>query len=262
MMIQRFARLLALGFTLATAVALIVSADSEGFAPTEYYLVSIGNAHVDVAQIESAARADGMPVVLVDGNNITTDGQDATIPELLNGDQLLVLDGDRVLLRATESGFAYTLRPAAGGYELVIEPTEQIDRMNTLVSVLTNLQASGVTGIDLSVDLSSIPSYNVSAVKGPAAPAGVSIDSDLYGLLVSSNWFAYAGSHQLTLVGLRVEVVAEKLPDGTVSEAFQPYITSDTDGLSKLLLPIEQLTALAQGEGVGYVRPAYPAIAP
>jgi len=259
---KRSARLLTVGLAIASAVALIVFANAGDFLPTEYYIVSIGNAQINVSQFEAAARADGITVVRVEGNSLTADTQDVAIDELLASDRLLLVDGDRIVFRSTATGFTYTVRPAQDGYEVVIEPTESLDRMTTLVDLLTDLQDIGVAGIDLSVDLTAIPSYASNAVKGPAAPDGIPIDSDLYGLLVSNNWFPYADSHRLTLVGLRVEVVAEKLPNGIVPAEYQSYVTSDTESLSKLLLPIEQVVALARSEGVGYVRPAYAAVAP
>ena len=151
------------------------------------------------------------------------------------------------------------VRPAADGYELMISPSEDVAIADTLTSLLMSLQEIGVLGN--SVDL-EYAAFAKSDLKGPAPPAGASIDSVLYQLVVAEDWFAFAAANSLALTGLRVDVVAEKLPDGVLPEAFAAYVYEETDQLAKLLVPIDMLVTLASAEAVGYVRPPYQPAAP
>jgi hypothetical protein len=262
MTMKHAARLLTVGLFAASVFALFVSADTTTFDSGSYYIVSIGQIQTNVAQLAATAKSLDIPVLTVEGGSLAADRDTESIGELLGGDRLLVIDGDRFYLREIDGSLAYVVRPAYLGYELVIVPTQGIDRMEGLVSLLTALQQMGISGVNLSVDLWSIPAYESGALKGPAAPAGLAIDSDLYGLVVAPDWFSYAEAHNLTQVGLRVEVIAEKVPGGSVPAEFAAYVTSETETLAKLVLPIEDLVALAQDSGIGYVRPAYQAVAP
>ena len=66
----------------------------------------------------------------------------------------------------------------------------------------------------------------------------------------------------LALLGLDIEVVAEKLPGGTLSAALAAYVASESRRVAELILPIEQLMALAQSNAVGVVRLPYVPVAP
>jgi len=93
--------------------------------------------------------------------------------------------------------------------------------------------------------------------KSEAAPAGVAIDSNLYNLMIAPDWLTAAEEKGLARTGLRVSVVAEKVPAGAVPDQFKTYVVSETDTLAKLLLPIEDLVSLASDSAIGYVRPPY-----
>ena len=66
----------------------------------------------------------------------------------------------------------------------------------------------------------------------------------------------------LALLGLGVDVVAEKLPGGTLSAALAAYAVSESRQVAELILPIEQRMALAQSNAVGVVRLPYVPVAP
>ncbi len=63
-------------------------------------------------------------------------------------------------------------------------------------------------------------------------------------------------------LGLDIEVVAEKLPGETSPAAFSAYVVSESSEVAELILPIEQLEALAQSNAVGVVRLPYVPAAP
>jgi len=66
----------------------------------------------------------------------------------------------------------------------------------------------------------------------------------------------------LALIGLDVDVVAEKLSGGTTPAALAAYVVSESRCVAELILPIEQLRALAQSNAVGVVRLPYVPVAP
>jgi len=242
----------------ALAVFAAGLAGSGAFAlrPDEYAIYPLGSVWLDVAALRVAAQANGFAVVDLPGEAQTGSEQMALAAP---ADRLLVTSGNRFYLRVAHSGLAYAMRPSELGAELVLIPGATIDEMDALGSVLLELQELGISGMD--VDLGARQTFARNALKGPATPAGVALDSTLYGLIVSEDWFAYAAAKSLTLRGLDVEVVAEKIPGAALPEAFAAYVTAETDELARLVLPVEQLLALARSSSVGYVRPPYvPAI--
>jgi hypothetical protein len=66
----------------------------------------------------------------------------------------------------------------------------------------------------------------------------------------------------LALLGLDIGVIAEKLLGGTLSAALAAYVVSESSQVAELILPIEQLVALAQSNAIGYVRLPYVPVAP
>ena len=66
----------------------------------------------------------------------------------------------------------------------------------------------------------------------------------------------------VALFGLDVDVVAEKLPGRALSAALAAYVVSESRQGAELILPIEQLMALAQSNAVGVVRLPYVLVAP
>ena len=90
---------------------------------------------------------------------------------------------------------------------------------------------------------------------------GRPLESTLYGLTVAEDWGAYARVKGITLVGLRADVVVEKLPGQVLPEEFRAFLVTETEQLAKLLLPVDLMVALAKSSAVGYVRlPYQPAI--
>jgi hypothetical protein len=244
-----------LGMTLMFVVLLSVSmglAAQEvptSFSPSHYYILALGGVSMDLPSLAQATQSSGYSVVQFDGNV-----PDGDLEAALEAPSMLLIDAGRFYLRQIDSAYTFAVRPSDTGYELVVSPNEQLPITDVLGSILLSLQGIGILGNDVNLDYSA---YSKADLKGPASPEGVYIDSTLYGLTVSEDWFDYATAHALTMVGLRIEVVAEILPGHALDSAFSPYMTEETSTLAKLLLPIDELLALATSESVGYVRTAY-----
>jgi hypothetical protein len=232
------------------------------FKQTDYYLFTLGGAAVDLASLSDAAEAAGFTVIRYDGGHASAraGGLPATEPVdvLLARDHLLVIDSSRFLLRVVGEAFTYAVRTASNGLELVFSPHAD-QAMDTVVSVLLDLQQLGAIGDEVDFGFRS---FAKDALKGPEPPSGVRIESDLYWLTIAEDWYAFAAVHDLSLVGLRVEVVAELLPGAGLPDAFAAYVVSESESLARLDLPIDQLVALASSEGVDLVRKPYEPVAP
>jgi len=233
------------------------------FEPTSYYIFSLGPTVVDVDSLVQTACASAFSVAIYTGSayDVYREGApvvDTTIDDLLGDPRTLVVDGARFHLRVVDVAYSYTVRPGESGYDLVIAPSARIPMVDTLQTVLLSLQDLGIVGTDLGM---SYRSFDKSSIKGPPPPEGAAIDSVLYDLVIAEDWFAEAAAHGITMAGLRVEVVAEKIPGAQIPERFAAYIASEVETIAKLLIPIEQLVPLARSEGIGYVRlPYQPAI--
>ena len=232
--------------------------DTTSFLQTHYYLLSLGQVAADIDSIRQEAQSSGYSLITYSDNSAEAWRGGLvveTAPEdVLADERLLAVDGERFLLRQSEAAYAFTVRPAESGYELVIDPHQDQAMADVLGQVLGSLQSLGILGDELSLD---VRAYAKDDVKGPPPPIDVAIDSTLYGLSVARDWFDYAAQKGLTRVGLRVEVVAEVLPGASLAGSFEPYIVDGSATAVKLRLPIEQLLALARSSGVGYVREPY-----
>ncbi len=226
---------------------------------TDYYLFSIGTIDLPIPSLVQSAQAKGFTVIVRDGQAVTAYRGTVSTQEseeaLLAASSLLYVDGAAFLLRVKGDAIDFTVRPGEAGYALVLDPHDDLPQGQTLATVLASLQDLGIVGSE--VGLTSFAAFSKVTQKDPAPPEGVAIDSSLYALSVAPDWFSYAKAKGLTRVGLRVEVVAEKLPGGTIPEAYTAYVESETDALAKLLLPIEKLVGLARSSDIGYVRPPY-----
>ena len=229
-----------------------IAVSGEQLMQTDYYLISIGTIDTPIESLIQTGQEKGFSVAgSYAGVPLTEDPEEA----LQTAPSLLYVDESWFLLRVIGEDFDYTVRPTGEGYELVLVPHKDLPLGETVATVLSDLQEMGVVGSE--VDMGLPEPYAKESEKGPRPPEGVAIDSSLYGLSVAVNWFAEASRLGIDRVGLRVEVVAEKLPGGTIPEAFAPFIESESEELAKLLLPIWQLTALARSGAIGYVRPPY-----
>jgi hypothetical protein len=228
------------------------------FASTHYYILSLGGMSVDLTALQQTAQSAGYTIIQYDGDEAFAyrAGEAAAVDTVvaLADSTLLLVDGSRFYLRETSESYNFTVRPAEIGYELVINPSQDLSVNDTLASILMGLQQIGILGNEVNLEFASFAKADL---KGPAAPAGVPIDSTLYGLTIAEDWFAYAAAKGLTQVGLRVEIVAEKLPGGVLAAEFADYAVEETESLVKLLLPINELLALAKSSSIGYVRIAY-----
>ena len=243
---------------LLSALSVGAADATTSFLQTHYYLLSLGPAAADVESIRRTTQSSGYSVIAYDGDSVQAfrgnEPAGADPGAVLSDERLLVVDGDRFLLREARDGFTFSVRPAEDGYELVIDSRQDLAMSDVLGSVLGGLQSLGILGNAASLD---VRAYAKDDPKGPQPPAGVAIESTLYSLLVARDWFGYAATKGLTLVGLRVEVVAELVPGASLAEPFASFAVEEAEGLAKLLLPIDQLLALGRSSAVGYVRTPY-----
>jgi hypothetical protein len=212
---------------------------------------------VDLPALLQMTQSGGYSVIQYDGDDVSAHrgGEAATdATSVLADDALLLVDGSRFYLHETSESYNFTVRPAEIGYQLVIDPSQDLPVNDTLASILMGLQQIGILGNEVNLEFESFAKADL---KGPAAPVGVPIESTLYGLTVADNWFTYATAKGLTQVGLRVEIIAEKVPGGVLEAAFADYVVEETESLVRLLLPIDELLALAKSTSIGYVRTAY-----
>jgi len=249
----------ALGMSIASSA---VTLDSQS-----YYSFNIGALAVSVQTLSAAAATMDFAVLAYSDNSVSilhtpSTGLDNVQDMLLHAERLLVVDGDRFYLRATNPMLTYAIRAVDGGLELVASPRSSVDLVDALTSILVELQDLGIAGID--IDLDGYRSVARNPWKGPAEPQdlAVKLDYALYGLTVSEDWFAYAHEKGIALLGLRLEVVVEKIPNETLPTGFRTSITSETTALASLVVPVDQLVPLARSAGVGFVRLPYVPVAP
>lgn len=256
-MLRRLFLSMALLLTLGSL--LISGQTATDFVQSHYYLLSMGEVIVDTDALIQTLQEQDFTVVTYDGDaaNVyrgTELASDVSVQGALADEAVLIVDADRFYLRKADSQFTYAVRPAVGGYELVVSPTLDVAISDALASILLLLQQMGVLGN--SVDL-EFAAFAKNDLKGPPPPAGASIDSILYRLVIAEDWFAFAAANSLSLTGLRLDVVAEKIPGGGIPEGFEAYAYEETEQLAKLLVPVDRLVALASAEPIGYVRPPY-----
>ena len=243
--------------TLAWEVSVLC--DEPDLHQTHYYVISIGGITSTLDSLIATAKGEELPVIVVsDGVVSTYRGSQATEePEaaLLESGSLLYVDHNWFLLQMAGEEVDYVVRPAEVGYALVLIPHRDLAEGEALLRVLGDLQQLGIVGAE--VQMEWVGAFPKEAEKDPKPPEGVAIDSALYRLTVSADWFSTAASLGLARVGLRVEVVAEKIPGAAIPAAFQTYIVSETEELAKLLVPIHRLVELARLSVIGYLRPPY-----
>jgi len=256
--------LLSMLFLLTLGSLLISGQTSTDFVQTHYYLLSMGQILVDTDTLAQTMQGRDFTVVTYEGDTASVYrgaelAVDVSVQGALADEAVLVVDGDRFYLRVAGDPFTYSVRPATDGYELVVSPSQDIAISDALTSILMSLQEIGLLGNSIDLEFAA---YAKNDLKGPAPPAGASIDSILYRLVIAEDWFAFAAANSLALTGLRVDVVVEKLPGGSLPETLAAYVYEDTEQLAKLLVPVDQLVALASAESTGYVRPPYQPAAP
>ena len=220
------------------------------FAQSHYYILSLGEVSADLASVVQSAQSEGFALAQFEVANV----DEAALAAALDASSALIVDGSRFYLRETLETYTYTVRPSSDGYELVINPSQDVTVNDVLAAVLMDLQAFGILGSEVNLAFSSFAKADL---KGPAPPVGVLIESTLYGLVVSEDWFGFAAANGLTQVGLRIEIVAEKIPGGVLASDFSSFVVEESESLVKLLLPIDELLALAESASIGYVRIAY-----
>jgi hypothetical protein len=250
---------------MAILVAVLVSVLSFGasaqdlFLETEYYIISMGAIALDQAALIDTARSNGYTVVVrsADAMMAYRGGTESTDEEelLLEDRPLLYVDHADTLLAVAGTDYDFTLRPGANGYDLVLSPHVAVPVGATFGAALTQLYALGIIGSTVGVDAPL--AFSKTALKGPRPPEGVPIDSDLYGLVVAEDWFLAAAMKGIPRVGLRVEVIAEKLEGAMMPPDYQPFLVEETTELARFLVPIHHLVGLAGSGAFQMVRPAY-----
>ncbi|MCD6135544.1 hypothetical protein J7J63_02360 [Candidatus Bipolaricaulota bacterium] len=249
---------IATGLVLVFSLAASVGAEETLFFPGSYYLISIGAATSDVDSLVQTGQQQGFTVVTLSDAGLSsyrgTQSTEEPESDLITVKSLLYADGARFLLRVQGERFDYEVRPGDKGYDLVLIPHEDMTASSLVSDVLTALQQLGIVGDEVDMEYKT---FVLNPEKSEAPPEGVAIDSNLYNLMIAPDWLAAATKLNLDRTGLRVSVIAEKVPGGAIPEQFAPYVVSQTDTLAKLLLPIEDLVKLASDSGIGYVRPPY-----
>ena len=245
--------------TLVVAGAWLGSSEDLPFAPTDYYVFSLGPGIADLAALSRAVEAEGYTVVRYgEDGSISASGDATATDALVTAERLLAIDSGRFLLRVVGESYTYAVRSATAGAELVFSPqTDQA--MEAVISILLEIQSLGAIGSE--VDF-AYRAYARDALKGPEPPVGARIESDLYWLTVAEDWQAFAAARGFTLVGLRVEVIADLLPGATVSDRFAAYVTSESESLARLHIPIDELVPFASSGVVDLVRVPYEPVAP
>ena len=260
------ARRLAISIVVLTllvgTVAWLSTGQALSFNQANYYVFPLGGPVVDVELLFQTARAEGYAVVQYDDTSVVAyEGEQLateTIDGLLASSRLLIIDGDRFLLRASTDTSTFAVRPNSSGLELMFSPQED-QAMDGVISVLLELERLGILSEEVDFGFKE---FAKDSLKGPAPPAGTRVESDLFGLTVAEDWHAFAATKGLSLVGLRVEVVAELLPGSELPVEYANYVNSESESLVGLLLPVDQLIALATSESIGLLRKPYAPVAP
>ncbi|HDS28888.1 MAG TPA: hypothetical protein ENN96_00220 [Candidatus Acetothermia bacterium] len=240
---------------LATSATIFAQGVPSVFSSSEYHILSLGQISPDVSSVTQAAQSAGYTLLMYEGDAVSVDRGplDSSVPlsTILEDPRVLIVDTGRVHLTCRGAVYRYTVRPTDSGYELVLSPSADLPVLDTLTEILLELQSLGVVGSEVNLQFSS---FSKDALKGPAPPDDLFIDSALYQLTVAEDWFRFAADAGLTQVGLRVSVVAEILPGESLDASFTTFVEQAGDRLVRLLLPIDRLLALARSTAVGYVR--------
>ena len=251
-------RWISIAMILMAMIVVAAGGQSLQFLETEYYVIPLGESGIAADVLVEQVQTVGMSTIVygVDGVTALRAGEatDATPAEVYLDAQVLVVDADRYQLTIRGEDFTYTVRPAAEGVELVIGTTAPLNAAAVLGEVLGKLQDLGIVGADVGLEYTA---YDRNALKGPPTPEGVALDSTLYGMTIAEEWSAYAAEKGFALIGLRVDVVVEKLPGEVIPEAYEAYLVTETEQLAKLLLPVDLMVPLARLSAVGYVRLPY-----
>ncbi len=234
-------------------------AEDDMFLDTHYYRIPMGTVALDIPTLIDTARGSGYAVFVRSVEETQAYRGDTAVDEdeaeMLDERPLLYVDRGLALVSLSGTDYDLTLRPAAGGYELILAPHRPIPVGATFGSALTQLYALGIVGSSVGVEAPE--AFERNPIKGPRPPEGVPLDSELYGLVVAEDWFGYASSHQMIRVGLRVEVIAEKLTDAIIPTEYQGFLLEETEQLARFLVPIHQLVDLASSGAFRLVRTAY-----
>ncbi len=230
-----------------------------------YYRVSLSLSDPVIAAVIEAAKQAGFSVRIAEGTRVSyfigtipcidcTPENERTrlvFPQLFVDDALF-------WMRAEESLARYNVRPALGGYELIIAPKVTASATAILGEIgirLVQLKLLRDPALPLNVEQLSI----VPGSKLPKPPDGVRLDSLLYGLMLMPDWYDFATQNRLELWGLRVRVILELVsPNAQLALGHNLIIEARSpSGLMRVLVPIHQLATLASDPAVKLVRPPF-----
>ncbi|MBN1859367.1 hypothetical protein JW848_09205 [Candidatus Bipolaricaulota bacterium] len=234
------------------------------FVPEEYYVIPVGEIEIATSTSIESAKGLGYAILIAEADGLSawrgdveTDDEEAV---LLQEPRLLYVDGNSLLVSVQTTSYGFALRPSENGYELVVTPDETIDVGNALVEILVALSEIGVAPGSISLD--GAKTFSANDLKGPPTPEGVALESSLYRLTISPDWFAAATTAAIERIGLRVSVIAEKVAGAPIPEPYRVFVAEETDQLVKLSLPIQDLVPLARSASITYVRLPYQPVVP
>ena len=229
------------------AVLLLASFPLFGETP-KYLLGEVTLPQGALAELPARAEALGIPSLIYTQTGPQFKGvQDES--ELLAADTYLIYDppyfllsqqtdSTRVVLRGKE-----TAQLIAGGVsDVLFAPPESFFELLSALGLLPQ-------GETIELVAKEVP------LKLPRPPQGSKLDPVLWALVEHPDWIGFARDYALERVGLRVRVVVEKA--GELSDQFEPYILSSSDGLAELMVPIPLLPQLGEDPAARAVRPPY-----
>ncbi|HAF71330.1 MAG: hypothetical protein XD60_1418 [Acetothermia bacterium 64_32] len=233
----------------ALALAFLLLASVPLFAGTPKYLWGeVTLPEGALAGLPARAQTLGIPSLTYtqDGPYFTGVKDEA---ELLAGETYLIYDPPYFLLclqtgstRAVLRGSGRAQLIAGGVSDVLIPPPEGFFELLSELGLLPEGETIELVAKDVPLKL-------------PPPPEGSRLDPVLWALVNHPDWIGFSRDYALERVGLRVRVVVEK--EGELSERFEPYILSSSDGLAELLVPIPLLPALGGDPAVREVRPPY-----
>lgn len=217
----------------------------------------------DVVNVIETAQAQGYWIRIQTGQDVTylQGSQPCSSCEPNRESQFfkppqLIVDGERFWIRLDEAQWRVNLRPApqTSSYELIVSPKLpktglSSDDLDAILDTLAPFEVLPTQTTSLQLDPMAQPSK-------PVPPENAQIDSVLYGLTQAPDWMDYAERQNLSLSGLRAEVIVEltsaeaSLPDGIDLVA-----TSRNGALISAQARVDQLVRLASAPSVAFVRP-------
>jgi hypothetical protein len=169
----------------------------------------------------------------------------------------LYVDGQRFWIQIQVSDMEVHLRPQSASmqlqYELIISPA--LPKTELSAEDLSKVQDALAPFGFLSMPVTSLTLDPLTTSSKIQPPAGVQIDSVLYGLISAPDWNDYAQLNGITLSGLRARVLIELTsPDIQLPDSLDLVVESRSDNFVRVQAPVYRLAELASQPGVKFVR--------